>query len=255
MSCASHEVIFHGTVLVELATVPGYPAADQLRKGQQTELVKLERVIIRTAPKPAIFGARLEPDRGSKLRVLQVSFKLSIWVFIVSQYNLYLVYTILYALSSPIPRFPIGSIFIAFLWNEVESHDISPVFHSNSTDIDQIENRRAGGEWAPNTALFMYRLSHDTIRTQRLNCRETSKLPLKGFQVETDKNAPVLLFRVIKPVAMVLVPALSGTGTEPWLWNSCKYYVPVQYWSHNQVLGAESGRVQSSQVCFQSILH
>jgi hypothetical protein len=81
MSCASHEVISpgtYGTVLVELATVPGYPATDQLRKGQQTELVKLERVIIRTAPQPAIFGARLEPDRGSKLRVLQVSFKLRI---------------------------------------------------------------------------------------------------------------------------------------------------------------------------------
>jgi hypothetical protein len=97
----------------------------------------------------------------------------------------------------------------------VETHDISRVFHSNSNDIRQIENRRAGGESAPKTALFMYRLCQDTIRTQRLNCRETSKLQLQGFQVETGKHAPVLRFRVVKPIATVLVLPLPGTGKEP----------------------------------------
>jgi len=44
------------------------------------------------------------------------------------------------------------------------------VFHSDSTNIDQISNQRTGGEGACKSASVMYISYCDTIRTQILNC-------------------------------------------------------------------------------------
>jgi len=54
------------------------------------------------------------------------------------------------------------------------------VFDSDSTNIGQIANLKAGGEEAVITAQSAYTSSHDTIRTQILHWSETSGLA-KGW--------------------------------------------------------------------------
>ena len=49
------------------------------------------------------------------------------------------------------------------------------LFHSDSTNIAQIANRRPGGERTPKTAYFTYRTSCDTIRTQKPNWSQSSE--------------------------------------------------------------------------------
>jgi len=48
------------------------------------------------------------------------------------------------------------------------------LFHSDSTSIGWIANRKAGGETAANTAQSTYWSYHDTIRTQQLNLSQSS---------------------------------------------------------------------------------
>ena len=57
----------------------------------------------------------------------------------------------------------------------------SRVFDSNTTNIDQIANLKAGGGRAAKTAQSAYTSCRDTIRTQILNWSETSGLAKAGL--------------------------------------------------------------------------
>jgi len=65
-----------------------------------------------------------------------------------------------------------------------------PGFHCDSMTIGPIVNRRTGDERGHQTAYFPYRLCHDTISTQILNCSKKCWMLRSWFCLETRCNGP-----------------------------------------------------------------
>jgi hypothetical protein len=92
------------------------------------------------------------------------------------------------------------------------------VMQSTSTIINQITNRRAGGEWASKPEYFTYGSYCNTIRTQILDWRES-------ICCQTHWNLPGnrlgWVFHVVKSIATGPVQLLPVPWPEPVLWPRC----------------------------------
>ena len=101
------------------------------------------------------------------------SLQLCTWVLIRSWDDWYMNEATCWPHISAILWFAIRSIFVESLWKIGHWAGCSTQFHSDSTDIDPIGNRKTGDERARQTAYFMYRLCCDTMRIEILNLSES----------------------------------------------------------------------------------
>ena len=123
--------------------------------------------------------------------------QLSIWVLIVSQYDIYINDTVLHALSPPIPHFVIQTVFVMSLQKTAQ---FSAIFHSNSTNVDQIAQWTIQGERASKTASFTYISYCDMIRTQILSWSASSELAKLWNWPQNRGFGAVPFFDVVNPL-------------------------------------------------------
>jgi len=164
----------------------------------------------RIAPNPRFFG-RFHRFANSKLRL-----QLSIWVLIVSQYDIYQKDAVLDAPPPPIPQFAIQSLF-------VESFRTMHNFWCTFTATQGIVIRSPIREWEvkEHRQLHLLRLYHIVIRSE-LNCLFGTKV-LSSWQWGSAlwKTRPrVCGFMSApgnKPAKTQRVRFLDGSGSEPHL--------------------------------------
>jgi hypothetical protein len=105
-------------------------------------------------------------------------------------------------------------------WVTIDNPPISPknlpVFHSHSTNISQIANRKAGGELAARSEQSTYWLCHDTMRTEiliwRQKCRYCKVAHAVRFQPGRNTTGLCLVW-VTNPPKQIL--SGFGSGLEP----------------------------------------
>ena len=109
----------------------------------------------RTAPSPLFFG----PFHNSANS--ELSLQLSIWVVIVSQYDIYVQDAVVDALSRPIVQFAIRSLFVEWLWNNTEDFAFF-----EATQLIVIGLQIGQREVIKHLKLHLLRIYHSVIQSQ-----------------------------------------------------------------------------------------
>jgi hypothetical protein len=95
------------------------------------------------------------------------------------------------------------------------------VFASDSMNIGQIANLKAGGETIAEIAPSTYTSYHDTIGTQILHWSALSGLAKARFEVETGSNASSLGLSCGKTITTVQFRLQPSPRTVLEGWNRC----------------------------------